>query len=50
MSVSILFTAYGSTLIGERPGVMDASMHIMLQVPNYVPEDKRFEFLVLVSC
>jgi hypothetical protein len=41
--------AYGSTLVGERKGIVDASLHLLLQVPNYVPEEKKFDLLVLVS-
>ncbi|XP_049829249.1 protein wings apart-like [Schistocerca gregaria] len=39
--------SFGSTLIGRRHGAIDASLHIMLQLPNYVPEEKKFELLVL---
>ncbi|XP_046405149.1 protein wings apart-like isoform X2 [Ischnura elegans] len=39
--------SYGSTLAGEREGIMEASLHCLLQVPNFVPEDKKFEILVL---
>lgn len=27
---------------------MNASLHVLLQVPNYVPEEKKFDLLVLV--
>lgn len=27
---------------------MDASLHLLLQVPSYVPEEKKFDLLVLV--
>jgi len=39
--------SYGSTLVGERKGIVDASLHLLLQVPNYVPEEKKFDLLVL---
>ncbi|XP_071439243.1 protein wings apart-like [Hetaerina americana] len=39
--------SYGSTLAGEREGIMEASLHCLLQVPNFVPEDRKFEILVL---
>nr|CAD7423573.1 unnamed protein product [Timema monikensis] len=39
--------AYGSALAGERTGLVDACLHLLLQVPNYVPEDKKFDLLVL---
>ncbi|KAG8228189.1 hypothetical protein J437_LFUL008627 [Ladona fulva] len=45
---ALIVSAYGSTLAGEREGIMEASLHCLLQVPNYVPEDKKFEILVLV--
>ncbi|XP_017775345.1 PREDICTED: protein wings apart-like [Nicrophorus vespilloides] len=38
----------GSTLIGERPGIIDASLHLLLQVPHYIPDQKKFELGVLV--
>ena len=39
----------GSSLIGARPGVIDASLHLLLQVPHYIPDQKKFELGVLVS-
>ncbi|XP_069692273.1 protein wings apart-like [Periplaneta americana] len=39
--------SYGSTLVGERVGIVDASLHVLLQVPNYVPDEKKFDLLVL---
>ncbi|PNF21759.1 hypothetical protein B7P43_G09875 [Cryptotermes secundus] len=39
--------SYGSTLVGERKGIVNASLHVLLQVPNYVPEEKKFDLLVL---
>ncbi|KAJ9583157.1 hypothetical protein L9F63_022498, partial [Diploptera punctata] len=38
---------YGSTVVGTKPGIIDASLHLLLQVPNYVPEEKKFDLLVL---
>lgn len=38
----------GSVLIGSRPGVIDTSLHLLLQVPHYIPEQKKFELGVLV--
>lgn len=38
----------GSTLIGARPGIIDSSLHLLLQVPQYIPEQKKFELGVLV--
>lgn len=39
----------GSSLLGSRQGIVDASLHLLLQVPNYIPEQKKFELSVLVS-
>lgn len=39
----------GAQLIGTRPGIIDTSLHLLLQVPKYIPEQKKFELGVLVS-
>lgn len=39
----------GSALIGACPGIVEASLHLLLQVPHYIPEQKKFELGVLVS-
>ncbi|XP_064212181.1 protein wings apart-like isoform X2 [Tribolium castaneum] len=38
----------GSTLIGSRNGIIETSLHLLLQVPHYIPEQKKFELGVLV--
>lgn len=38
----------GSVLIGEQPGIIDSSLHLLLQIPLYIPEQKKFELGVLV--
>lgn len=38
----------GSALIGGQPGIVEASLHLLLQVPHYIPEQKKFELGVLV--
>ncbi|XP_049821010.1 protein wings apart-like isoform X3 [Aethina tumida] len=38
----------GGALIGSRPGIVDTSLHLLLQVPHYIPEQKKFELGVLV--
>ncbi|KAK4881055.1 hypothetical protein RN001_004374 [Aquatica leii] len=38
----------GSALIGAQPGIVEASLHLLLQVPHYIPEQKKFELGVLV--
>ncbi|XP_060527171.1 protein wings apart-like isoform X2 [Cylas formicarius] len=40
--------SFGNQLIGSRPGIVDTSLHLLLQVPNYIPEQKKFELGVLV--
>lgn len=44
----ILISALGSQLIGVKPGIIETSLHLLLQVPNYIPEQKKFELGVLV--
>ncbi|XP_050293417.1 protein wings apart-like [Anthonomus grandis grandis] len=38
----------GSQLVGSRTGIIETSLHLLLQVPNYIPEQKKFELGVLV--
>ncbi|KAL3278190.1 hypothetical protein HHI36_013529 [Cryptolaemus montrouzieri] len=38
----------GGGLIGIRVGIIDTSLHLLLQVPHYIPEQKKFELGVLV--
>ncbi|KAF5289501.1 hypothetical protein FQA39_LY15056 [Lamprigera yunnana] len=38
----------GSALIGAQPGIVEASLHLLLQVPHYIPDQKKFELGVLV--
>lgn len=45
----VLSLAIGSSLIGSRPGMIETSLHLLLQVPHYIPEQKKFELGVLVS-
>lgn len=42
-------SATGSSLIGSRLGIIETSLHLLLQVPHYIPEQKKFELGVLVS-
>jgi hypothetical protein len=46
--ISSFFLAMGSTLIGSRAGIIETSLHLLLQVPHYIPEQKKFELGVLV--
>ncbi|XP_056640282.1 protein wings apart-like isoform X1 [Diorhabda sublineata] len=41
-------TSTGSQLIGTRAGIIETSLHLLLQVPNYIPDQKKFELGVLV--
>lgn len=45
----LFFSAIGSDMIGRRPRIIDASLHLLLQVPHYIPDQKKFELGVLVS-
>ncbi|XP_022919372.2 protein wings apart-like [Onthophagus taurus] len=38
----------GSSLIGSKQGIIDASLHLLLQIPRYIPDQKKFELGVLV--
>ena len=46
---SVYITAFGSTLTGGRQGVIEASLHVLLQAPDHVPEEQKFDLIVLVS-
>lgn len=46
--MKIVISAMGSSLIGKKPGIIDASLHLLLQIPHYIPEQKKFELGVLV--
>ncbi|XP_067006560.1 protein wings apart-like [Anabrus simplex] len=37
----------GSIMVGERKGIVDSGLHLVLQVSKYVPEQKKFDLLVL---
>merc|ERR1712029_1038799 len=39
--------AFGSQLSGEKEGIFDLILHCMFVVPEYLPEQKRFDILVL---
>lgn len=40
--------AIGSEEFGKKSGIVDTSLHILLQAPNYIPEQCVFELSVLV--
>ncbi|XP_014289066.1 protein wings apart-like isoform X2 [Halyomorpha halys] len=39
--------SFGSTLAGMREGLIESSLHILLQVPRYIPEEQKFDINVL---
>lgn len=39
----------GCVILGGKPGLIDTSLHLLLQAPNYVPERCIFELSILVS-
>lgn len=40
--------AHGSRVIGSRPGVIESSLHVLLQVPQYIPKEEKFDLMLLV--
>ena len=38
---------HGSRLSGEKEGIFDLCLHGMFVIPHYLPEEKRFDILVL---
>uniref|UniRef100_A0A1B0DE07 Uncharacterized protein n=1 Tax=Phlebotomus papatasi TaxID=29031 RepID=A0A1B0DE07_PHLPP len=40
--------AVGAVFLGEKEGLFDTSLHLLLQAPNYVPEKCIFELSILV--
>ncbi|BES92050.1 Wings apart-like protein regulation of heterochromatin [Nesidiocoris tenuis] len=39
--------SFGSTLAGKKDGVIEASLHILMEIPKYVPEEQKFDVTVL---
>uniref|UniRef100_A0A146MDM0 Protein wings apart-like n=2 Tax=Lygus hesperus TaxID=30085 RepID=A0A146MDM0_LYGHE len=39
--------SFGSTLAGKKEGVIETSLHILLEIPNFVPEEQKFDVTVL---
>lgn len=39
--------SFGSTLAGMRAGLIESSLHILLQIPRYIPEEQKFDINVL---
>lgn len=42
-----MFTAFGSKVIGAQVGVLDCSLFLLLRVPESIPEEKRFDMMML---
>lgn len=36
-------------IIGSRPGVIESSLHVLLQVPQYIPKEEKFDLMLLVN-
>ena len=43
----IKIVAFGDTTVGRQDGIIDNSLHLILAVPQYLPEEKRFDIMML---
>lgn len=43
----IIISAFGSKSLGLQPGVLDCSLYLLLRVPESLPEEKRFDMMML---
>jgi len=41
------YVAFGSKSVGAQVGVLDCSLFLLLRVPESLPEEKRFDMMVL---
>uniref|UniRef100_A0A1B6FS43 WAPL domain-containing protein n=1 Tax=Cuerna arida TaxID=1464854 RepID=A0A1B6FS43_9HEMI len=39
--------SFGSAMMGGRQGVVEATLHILLQTPEHVPDEQKFDIIVL---
>uniref|UniRef100_T1HD16 Uncharacterized protein n=1 Tax=Rhodnius prolixus TaxID=13249 RepID=T1HD16_RHOPR len=39
--------SYGSTLAGSKEGVIESSLHVLLEIPQCIPDEKKFDITVL---
>ncbi|XP_076628735.1 cohesin release factor wings apart-like [Colletes latitarsis] len=39
--------SFGSKSVGTQPGVLDCSLYLLLRVPESLPEEKRFDMMML---
>lgn len=44
---TFFFTAFGSKSVGSQVGVLDCSLFLLLRVPESLPEEKRFDMMML---
>lgn len=42
-----LYIAFGSKSVGAQIGVLDCSLFLLLRVPESLPEEKRFDMMML---
>lgn len=42
-----IISAFGSKSLGSQPGVLDCSLYLLLRVPESLPEEKRFDMMML---
>lgn len=47
MQCFIIILAFGSKSLGSQPGVLDCSLYLLLRVPESLPEEKRFDMMML---
>lgn len=41
------FVAFGSKSVGSQVGILDCSLFLLLRVPESLPEEKRFDMMML---
>lgn len=42
-----IFLAFGSKSVGSQTGMIDCSLYLLLRVPESLPEEKRFDMMML---
>lgn len=43
------FSVFCDCLVTRRVGLIESSLHLLLQVPNYIPDEEKFDMIILVS-
>lgn len=46
--LQIFFNLAHGSKIGQKDGVIDTILHVLLKVPEYVPHDEKFDIMFLV--